>query len=337
MPRPTIADIAREAGVSKGAVSFALNGQPGVSSETRARIVAIADRMHWRPHSAARALGRSNTQLAGLATARPRRTLGVEPSFSQIFSGLQSRLSMDRIGLQLTIVEDLDSEIETYRDWAAEHRVDGVVLLDLEIGDPRLEELQRLALPVVALGEPPAGHPINAVTVDDGAAMTSIVEYLAAIGHRRFHHISGPLQLHTTGHRVSALKAASASLNLQTEVTSTDGTGTDATRATRAALASYHRPTALIFDNDIMAFAGLAVAVEMGAAVPGDVSIVSFEDSALAKLMHPAITALSRDSFALGELLADNLIKSIKHPEIHTQIAAPPPHLIVRESTAAIR
>ncbi|TWE13117.1 LacI family DNA-binding transcriptional regulator [Rudaeicoccus suwonensis] len=337
MPRPTIADIAREAGVSKGAVSFALNGQPGVSSETRARIVAIADRMHWRPHSAARALGRSNTQLAGLVTARPRRTLGVEPSFSQIFSGVQSRLSLEGIGLQLTIVEDLDSEIATYRDWAAEHRVDGVVLMDLTIADPRLDELQRLGLPAVALGGRSAGHSINAVTLDESAAMTSIIEYLAAIGHRRFHHISGPRQLHSTEDRVSALAAAGAALNLQTQVTATDGTGTDATRATRAALSSHDRPTALIFDNDIMAFAGLAVAVEMGAAVPGDVSIVSFEDSALAKLMHPGITALSRDSFALGEILADNLIKSIKHPEIHTQIAAPLPHLIVRESTAAIR
>ena len=105
MARPTIADIADKAGVSKGAVSFALNGRPGVSDATRARILQIAEQMSWRPHSAARALGASRVDSVGLVIARPARTLGVEPFFAHLLSGLQSGLSAQSISLQLLIVE----------------------------------------------------------------------------------------------------------------------------------------------------------------------------------------------------------------------------------------
>src|SRR5690349_24775040 len=77
--RPTIADIAREAGVSKGAVSYALNGQPGVSEETRARILAIASELGWYPNRAARALSASRAHSCGLVLARPARMLALEP------------------------------------------------------------------------------------------------------------------------------------------------------------------------------------------------------------------------------------------------------------------
>ena len=76
--RLTIADIAREVGVSPSAVSFALNGRPGVSEATRTRILQAAERMNWHPHSAARALGGAPAGAVGLVLARPTRTLGAE-------------------------------------------------------------------------------------------------------------------------------------------------------------------------------------------------------------------------------------------------------------------
>src|SRR5689334_24665510 len=91
--RPTIADIARRAGVSTGAVSYALNGQPGVSPATRQRILAIADEIGWRPSHAARALSASRAHAVGLVIARPARWLGVEPFFMQFLAGLEAELS----------------------------------------------------------------------------------------------------------------------------------------------------------------------------------------------------------------------------------------------------
>lgn len=336
-PRPTIADIAREAGVSKGAVSFALNGRPGVSEETRARIVGVADRMQWRPHSAARALGRSSTGLVGLVTARPARTIGVEPFFGQLLSGLQAGLSASGVGLQLRIVEDVASEIDVYRSWGAEHRVDGLALLDLQTPDPRIQVLDELATPFVTLGEPTRTQQVSAVTVDDAAAMRTILDYLVALGHTHIHHIAGLGHLRHTRRRISATRAAAKTLGLDIRTTTTDFSDTEGAIATRAALTASPTPTALVFDSDVMAVAGLAVAMEMGASVPRDVSIVSFDDSVLARLMHPSITALSRDTFALGEQLAAALLETIEHPESRRRWVAPQPQLVVRESTTPRR
>lgn len=334
MARLTIADIAREAGVSKGAVSFALNGRPGVSDATRERILRVAEKMNWRPHSAARALGRARTQLVGLVSARPARTLGIESFFAQLVSGLQAELSADGTGLLLLIVEDLDAEIEVYRRWSAEHRVDGVVLLDIRDEDPRIAEIERLSLPAVVLADSADGLAQNAVSADDGAAMRSLAEYLAAIGHTRITHIGGMPELRHTRRRRAALDAVAEARGLITSTTPTDFSDTEGAVATRAALSTSPAPTALIYDSDVMAVAGLSVAVEMGLAVPDEVSICSFDDSVLTRLVRPSITALSRDTFALGQQVARCLLRSVVDPATSHHLSATVPQLVVRESTA---
>src|SRR4051794_2607031 len=123
--RVTIADIARLAGVSPGAVSFALNGRPGVSEETRQRILAIADQHEWRPSSTARALVGSRAGVVGFAVNRPARTLGTEAFFTDLIAGVQSSLAQHRIGLQLVVVPDIGEEVDTYRRWRRSNQVDG--------------------------------------------------------------------------------------------------------------------------------------------------------------------------------------------------------------------
>src|SRR6202051_1497224 len=93
MKRPTIADIAQRAGVTKAAVSFALNGQPGVSAATRGRILAIAEEIGFQPNSAARALSAGKTGAFGLVIDRPANLLGIEPWFMQFIAGIQAELS----------------------------------------------------------------------------------------------------------------------------------------------------------------------------------------------------------------------------------------------------
>src|SRR5581483_4047044 len=140
--RPTIADIARHAGVTKAAVSFALNGQPGVSAATRERILAIAQEMGFQPNSAARALSDGRAGVFGLVIDRPARTLGVEPFFQQLISGIQAELAAARQPLLFTVAEDQAAEIAMYRSWWAQRQVDGVFLVDLQIDDQRVGVLE---------------------------------------------------------------------------------------------------------------------------------------------------------------------------------------------------
>jgi DNA-binding LacI/PurR family transcriptional regulator len=102
--RPTIADIAQRAGVSKVAVSYALNGQSGVSEATRRRIIAIAEEIGLSPNSAARALTGAAAQAVGLVLSRPARTLGLEPFFMELISGVEAVLSARSYALTLQVV-----------------------------------------------------------------------------------------------------------------------------------------------------------------------------------------------------------------------------------------
>jgi DNA-binding LacI/PurR family transcriptional regulator len=335
MARPTIGDIAARAGVSIGAVSFALNGRAGVSEATRARILQVAEQMGWHPHSAARALSGAKADMIGLVSARPARTLGVEPFFAQLVSGLQAGLSGRGVGLQLLIVEDIEAEVETYRKWRSANHVDGVVLFDLRADDPRIAELERSQLPAVVLGG--AGPlALPNVWVDDRAAMLRIVEYLAALGHHRIAHVAGLPEFWHTQRRIEALRDSASELDLVGATsTTTDFSDEQGAEVTRRLLAQRPRPTAIVYDSDVMAVAGLGVAIEMGLSVPQDLSIVAFDDSVLARMMHPSLTALSRDTFALGELVAETMLRAVDGAAGSVQ--APMPDLVVRESTGLPR
>lgn len=115
--RPPIAYIARRAGVSTGAVSYALNGRPGVSMATRKRIVEIADAIGWRPNISARAISVSRSHAVALILARSAWTLGVEPFFLQFIAGLEAELSGRGTALLLQLVENHDEAIEVLRQW----------------------------------------------------------------------------------------------------------------------------------------------------------------------------------------------------------------------------
>ncbi|MFF5112415.1 LacI family DNA-binding transcriptional regulator [Streptosporangium sp. NPDC000509] len=307
MRRPTITDVARQAGVSKGAVSYALNGQPGVSESTRARILAIAEEIGWRPNSAARALNGARAHTVGLALCRPARTLGMEPFFMELISGIESELSARSYALTLQVVTDHRQEVSIYRRWWAEGRIDGAILVDLHVDDPRVPEFEALDLPSVVVGHPSGAGSLVSVWSDDDGAVHETVGYLVALGHRRIARVAGlPRLLHTV---LRDRAFAQACEGVAEHVTvHTDYTGEEGARATRRLLSSADRPTAIVYDNDIMAVAGLSAAQDLRLDVPDDLSIVAWDDSPLSRVVRPPLTALSRDISAYGAHAARRLL-----------------------------
>ncbi|MEV6629180.1 LacI family DNA-binding transcriptional regulator [Actinoplanes sp. NPDC051470] len=334
MKRPTIADIAERAGVSKGAVSYALNGQPGVSAATRERIIAIAREIGFNPNSAARALSGARAAAVGLTLSRPARILSVEPFFMGLISGFEAELASRSYALTLQLVDSPEQEVEVYRRWWGERRVDGVFVSDLRDDDPRIPVLQELQLPAVVIGGPGDTGSISQVWSDDAGAVAEAVRYLAALGHRRIARVSGMPELMHTRARGRAFDDICRSLGFESAVTvPADYTGEEGGRATRSLLMEPERPTAVIYDNDVMAVAGLAVAQEMGLRVPADLSIVAWDDSPLCRLVHPALTALSRDIATYGARAARQLLDAISGQEVH-HVEAAQARLTPRGSTA---
>jgi DNA-binding LacI/PurR family transcriptional regulator len=335
--RPTIADVARHAGVSKGAVSYALNGQPGVSDSTRERILAVARDIGFSPSNAARALSRASANAVGLAPCRPAKILGVEPWFMGLISGFEQELAARSYALTLQVVSTPEEEVEVYRRWWGERRIDGVILTDLREDDIRIPVLQELELPAVMLGGPADTGTIPQLWSDDTGSMTEAVRYLAALGHRRIARVSGLTSLLHTHERTRAFVEACTALGLPDAVTAqADYTGEEGGRATRRLLIRADRPTAIIYDNDVMAVAGLAAAQELGLSVPADLSIVAWDDSLLCSLVHPALTTLSRDIPGYGAQAARQLLKVIDGEKVDSAEGSAA-HLTTRGSTAPPR
>jgi DNA-binding LacI/PurR family transcriptional regulator len=332
--RPTIADIARQAGVSKVAVSYALNDRPGVSPAKRAAIKAIAEEIGWRPNRAALTLNGAQARSVGLTLCRPARILGVEPFFMELISGIENELSERSYALTLQVAASPEQELDIYRRWWGEGRVDGAILVDLRFADPRVSGLQKLGLPAVVLGHPDEAGSLIPVWSDDAAAIRETVEYLTALGHRRIARVAGLPELVHTVLRDRAFTAACEERGVEWHtIMHTDYTGEEGARATRRLVGATTRPTAIVYDNDIMAVAGMSAAHEMSLHVPGDLSIVAWDDSALSQVVRPALSALTRDIPAYGAQAARVLLALIDGEEVagaEEQAA----HLVPRGSTA---
>ena len=304
MKRPTMADIAARAGVTKAAVSFALNGQPGVSAETRERVLTIAQEIGFQPNSAAVALTAGRVGALGLVIDRPARLLGIEPFFMQLLSGIQADLTQHHVTLAFSMAEDTTDEIALYEQWWAQRHVDGVFVVDLQHDDQRIPVLERLRMPAVVIGPPGGSGTLPAIFQDVRAVVEVVVGHLAALGHQRIARVSGLTRYWHTTLRAAAFAEVAALARLEAVQAEADYTAEHGAAATRELLAGPCPPTAILYDNDVMAVAGLSAAQRLGVSVPADLSIVSWDDSALCELTHPAITSVGRDIVGVGAMAA---------------------------------
>ncbi|GGX06547.1 LacI family DNA-binding transcriptional regulator [Streptomyces lomondensis] len=339
-PRVTIKDVAARAGVSKGAVSLAFNHKPGLSETTRERIFRAARELGWAPNLTARTLAGSRVDVVGLAVCRPARMLGLEPWYMEFVSGVESVLAEHSCSLLLRLVRNLDEEVAVQGAWWRGRQVGGSILVDFRADDPRVDLVGRLGLPVVAVGHPSLTGGLTSVWTDDATAVTEAVRYLAALGHRRIARVGGAADLGHTAIRTAAFDEAAGALALAGAwQVATDFSGDAGARATRSLLmaAPPDRPTAIVYDNDIMAVAGLSVAAEMGLRVPEDVSLLAWDDSQLCRLTHPTLSAMSHDVHGFGAEVARTLFSVIMGGGEAESHPVPTPVLTPRGSTAPPR
>jgi len=333
--RPTILDVARRAGVSKGAVSFALNGRPGLAPATRDRILVAAQELEWQPSPRARALSHSRAFALGLVMSRPPALLGADPWFAQFLAGIESTLAGQGMALVLQVVgADPAVEEASYRRLAAEDRVDGVFLTDLRVEDPRFALLVRLDLPAIAVGRPIGACPFPAVMDDDRTAVAEAVAHLLALGHTRIAYVGGTDgYVHAASRREAwrgALEAAGVAPGPDLVG---DFTGPGGAAATRALLALPDRPTAVVYANDLMAVAGMSVALSQGLTLPDELSVVGFDDVPLAAHVVPALTTVRQDAEAWGSAAAQALL-AIASGEPVDDLSLAPSQLVVRSSSS---
>lgn len=332
MARPTIRDIAEAVGVSPTAVSFALNSKPGISEATRARILKTAKTMGWVPNQHARALSKSRADAVGLYIARPQRSINTETFFFKFILGVESGLTEYELDLVLRSGRNVAEEVETYHRWYGQGRVDGVIVVDPRIDDPRVEVLKELRIPAVFVGHEFAGF--SAITIDEGDVMHAILSHLLARGAHRVAYVSGMADLFHTAERAEALRYEAGRAGIEAVVSG----GTDATEqagfaTTIRLLSAARRPDAIIFDNEVLALGGLEALRRHDLKIGQDVLVVSYEDSLISRVVTPPLTAVSRDPGLLGTKAAQILARGIDTGTTHTQAQAGGT-LVIRDSTA---
>jgi DNA-binding LacI/PurR family transcriptional regulator len=323
--RPTIADVAARAGVSAAAVSFAVNGRPGVGEETRRRILAAAEELGWRPSASARALTEARARAVGLLLSRSVDQLEIDPFFVRFLAGVERALSARDHDLVLRVAEHVD--LAAYERLAGSGRVDGFLLCDVEIDDPRFDLLAAAGLPAVVAGHPVSPCPFPWVETEHTRGMRLAVEHLLELGHRHIAFAGGPAHYEHVQARLAVWRETLAAAGVPA------GPVAHAPADGAALLDRSPRPTAIVYGSDVLAAAGLVAARERGIAVPGELSITGFDDSPLAALASPPLTSVRVDYAGFGEVAASLLLAAIAgEPAPHYD--GVPPELVVRASTA---
>lgn len=335
--RVTIADLARQLGLSQSAVSYALNGAPGVSEATRERVRATAQELGWRPSSAARSLRSRRARAIGVVLTRKANQLATEPFYYRLIAGLETVLGARDYSLLLSLAETDSAAQEIYQQWSQEQKVDGVVVFDMVTEDPRLHLLETLQMPMVLMGEVPNHSEILHVASHEDQDSQLVMSHLAPLGHRCIGFVSGPVELvHEQARRRGMRRAAGTTgasiVQCQAEYTIEGGR-----LATSDLLERHPELTALVCSSDLICLGALQACREAGLAVPHDISLMSWDDSIPMAVVTPAIAALDRDPTGMGKAAARLLVHQLDPETSDSGTSEVTSSLVVRESTAPAR
>lgn len=327
---PTLKDVATLAGVSLATASKALNGRADVNPTTRQRVIDAARSIEFTPNTLARGLLAGQTGTVGLLTN------DLEGRFSlPILMGAEDAFGAGRMSVFLCDARG-DAIRESYHLQALlARRVDGLIVVGSST-DPRPSLGPDLPVPVIYAYAPSADPGDASLVPDNVSAGAMAVQHLVSTGRKRIAHISGEHSYAAARDRVAGALSALADAGLEPEGKVRYGHWSEAWgRAATSALLNQHPELdAIVCASDQIARGALEILKERGIDVPGDVSVVSFDNwEILAAESRPPLTSVDMNFEALGRRAAQMLSQAIAG-ETHSGITSLPCRLVVRASTA---
>jgi LacI family transcriptional regulator len=315
---PTMADVARSAGVSVATVSHVLNGTRSVLPHTRQAVLDAIDELNYTPNTLARSLVTSRTRSIGLAVSAIS-----NPYFTEILQGVEASALEHGYSLLIADPHDDPEHERKVVQLLHERRVDGMIVAPS--ADPRelVSYLSRHGVPAVFLDRvvdsPAGGAPrFDQVCADSAEPTAELVAHLAGLGHRRIALVAGRPGLSTTGERITGYRHGLAAAGLAYDerlVVHGDSESSGGQRATEALLSLAAPPTALVTANNAMTLGALRALRERGLSVPGDIALCCFDDFAWADLFTPRLTAVAQPSKEIGAQAVRVLLERLAAPE----------------------
>ncbi|HEY6014958.1 MAG TPA: LacI family DNA-binding transcriptional regulator [Candidatus Limnocylindrales bacterium] len=332
--RPTSADVAAAAGVSRTTVSFVLNEREGVKipDETRQRVLAAAAKLDYHPNSVARQLAGGASRALGLVLRQTPEQVANDGVLAETLRGLSDAA---RAANHRVLVETLAPADGHYANLLRSGRTDGLIVSGPRYDDIELVELVRDGFPVVIQGSQP-GLDVPSVDVDNEAGARMAVEHLLSLGHRRIACITNaPLAYTAASERLTGYREALAAAGLPDDPALVAEGAFDASSGHRAIAEILARttPDAIFVASDVVAIGAIAGLRDAGFAVPGDVSVVSFDAIPLAAYLDPPLTTIRLPAYDLGLAAGRAILERIAGRPVAARTLLPT-ELIVRASTA---
>lgn len=326
--RPTLRDVAREAGVSYQTVSRVINDNSHVSPLTRDRVLKVIDTLGFRPNRAAQILQTERSQTLEV----------VMPYFGFNRVLYDMARASNQLGYHFVISAITAEEFPRTLESAASRLIDGLILIPLIPINDNYDELVRLTdgIPFVQIGAK-LGADLPSVIYDQAQGARLATQHLIDLGHRRIGEISGPLMNYDGYDRHEGWLATLVDNDIEPGPSvEGDFTIDGGYQAMRHLLDQGAEFTAVVIGNDSMSFGAQTALRERGLHVPRDVSIVGFDDLPESAHFVPGLTTVRQDFPVLGRLAVEYIISMIENPDtpVHQRVLLP--KLIIRESTRAV-
>jgi len=328
-PQPvTLADIARAAGTSQSTASRALSGRGYVAADVRERLLAAAERLGYVPDASARTLKQKTSRIVGVV---------VSDLENHFYGGLAAGVeqTLREADYRMVLVGDNSESAEetaAVRTFIA-MRSPGVILTP--VGNDATSLLHRRGVPVVEVDRQIATVPCDAVVVDNVRGARDAVEHLLDLGHRRIALLGVATDWTSDVGRVAGYRDAHVAAGVPVDESLILSIPFhDASAEQRIAdLLDRSAPTAIFAANNLLAEQAWRVLRARGLALPGDISLVGFDDVQWTGMVSPGITTVAQPTIDLGRRAAALLLRRIREPASATQLELLQPHLVVRGST----
>lgn len=335
MTQVSIVDVAAAAGVAPSTVSRALQDHPRISAARRAQIKALAEQMGYRPNQVARSLVTGRSHTLGVVV-----TEVTDPFVAEVMRGAE--LASREAGYTLIFASsdrDPDRELEAIRLLLA-REVEGIIVISgraatryAELRDPA--QLGGADWPLVLVNNQQAGRGIYSVQMDNRAGAIAAVSYLKLLGHRRIAFVAGPERGRSSRERLEGYRQGIAvnGLGPMAEVVvSGAGLLQDGPRALAALMDVAEPPTAVLCYNDLAAIGLLAAAARAGLRVPGDLSVVGYDNIPFSAFSVPPLTTVDQPKGQMGRLAVEICLAALDGRPVEDVVLRG--ELVIRESAA---
>jgi DNA-binding LacI/PurR family transcriptional regulator len=334
----TIKDIARRAGVSHTTVSRALNGNLSIPESTASSIREIARSMGYAPSAAARGLKTNRSRVIGVIVSHID-----NPYFGEIVQGIEDALQGTGYSLFFASShlnpENEKKIVQTF----AEHRVDGVIICSVTVGERQANLLRQNGMPIVVINNQSPEKFSFSISHDDIDGARQITRHLIELGHTRIAYLGNELAERINDDRLVGfhLELENAGIQSNSNLVIRCGGG-EIENGVEGMLKLYCNmplPSAVFCFNDLIAIGALRVIVDSGISVPGQISLAGFDNIEYSAYTQPPLTTFDQPKHAIGAEAARMLLDQIQSPEIdvHASVARiMQGHLLVRGSTSQI-